>query len=45
MRAQPQEESSLSAAEAFFGSPLVLPGEFLSTPGPPAATYLENLWP
>ena len=33
----------MSSAELVYGSPLTLPGEFLSTPEPPAEDFLESL--
>ena len=43
LRAAPKEDSSTSSAGLVFGSTLVLPGEFLDTPEPPAATFLDAL--
>jgi hypothetical protein len=36
------EESDFSPAEAVFGSQLVLPGQFLSTPEPPSPNFLKD---
>jgi hypothetical protein len=37
-----REDSEFSPAEAVFGSQLVLPGQFLSTPEPPSPTFLRD---
>jgi hypothetical protein len=36
------EDSEFSPAEAVFGSQLVLPGQFLSTPEPPSPNFLQE---
>ena len=38
-----REDSSVSASEALFGSPLVLPGKFLDTPELPSSEYLRKI--
>jgi hypothetical protein len=43
LRSVPREDSSVSASEALFGSPLVLPGEFLDTPELPSSEYLRKI--
>jgi hypothetical protein len=42
MRSAWREDSEFSPAEAVFGSQLVLPGQFLSTPEPPSPTFLQD---
>jgi hypothetical protein len=42
MRTSCSEEADFSPAEAVFGSQLVLPGQFLSTPEPPSPTFLQD---
>jgi hypothetical protein len=37
-----REDSAFSPAEAVFGSQLVLPGQFLSSPEPPLSTFLSD---
>jgi hypothetical protein len=37
-----REDSEFSPAEAVFGSQLVLPGQFLSTPEPLSSTFLRD---
>jgi hypothetical protein len=37
-----REGSDFSPSEAVFGSQLVLPGQFLSTPEPPSPTFLQD---
>jgi hypothetical protein len=44
MRTAWREDSDFSLAEAMFGSQLVLPGQFLSTPEPPAPNFLRDFW-
>jgi transposase InsO family protein len=41
IRSTPREDSNSSPAEAVFGMPLVLPGQFLGQPEPPPAFYDE----
>lgn len=41
IRATPREDSNTSPADAVYGSPLVLPGQLLSTPEPPATFYAD----
>ena len=43
LRAAPKEASNISSAELVHGAPLVLPGEFVDVPEPPAEFFLENL--
>jgi hypothetical protein len=42
MRTAWREDSDFSPAEAVFGSQLVLPGQFLSTPEPPSQNFLRD---
>jgi len=42
MRTAWREDSDFSPAEAVFGSQLVLPGQFLSTPEPPSPNFLRD---
>jgi hypothetical protein len=42
MRTAWREDSDFSPSEAVFGSQLVLPGQFLSTPEPPSPTFLQD---
>ena len=42
-RAAPKEESGVSSAELVQGSPLVLPGQLLDTPEPPAESFIRQL--
>jgi hypothetical protein len=37
-----REDSQFSPSEGVFGSQLVLPGQFLSTPEPPSPTFLQD---
>jgi hypothetical protein len=37
-----REDSQFSPSEAVFGSQLILPGQFLSTPEPPSPTFLQD---
>ncbi len=43
LRAAPKEDSNISSAELVHGAPLVLPGQFLDVPEPPAESFLETL--
>jgi len=43
LRAAPKEDSGISSAELVLGSPLVLPGQFLDAPEPPAEEFLRAL--
>ncbi len=43
LRAAPKEDSAVSSAELVFGSPLILPGEFVDVPEPPAEQFVERL--
>ena len=43
LRSAPREDSSASAAQAVYGSDLVLPGQFLSAPDPPPQEFLQDL--
>ena len=43
LRATPAEASNLSAAEAVYGAPLVVPGQFLGEAEPPAKQFFEDL--
>ena len=43
LRSVPREDSSISSSEAVFGSPLVLPGEFLDSPELPSPEYLRQI--
>ena len=43
LRSAPKEESGISLAEMVQGSPLVLPGQFLESPEPPAEVFLQKL--
>ncbi len=43
LRAAPKEESNISSAELVNGAPLVLPGQFVDVPEPPAESFLEAL--
>ncbi len=42
MRTACREDSDFLPAEAVFGSQLVLPGQFLSTPEPPSPNFLQD---
>jgi hypothetical protein len=42
MRTAWREDSDFSPAEAVFGSQLVLPGQFLSTPEPPSPNFIQE---
>ena len=43
IRTAPREDTSVSAAENVYGTPLVVPGQFLSTPEPPAEPFFQDL--
>jgi transposase InsO family protein len=43
LRAVPREDSGVSAAELVFGTPLQLPGQFLSAAEPPPTFFVEQL--
>ena len=43
LRSTPREDSSVSASEALFGAPLVLPGEFLDSPELPSKEFLRRV--
>ena len=43
LRSTTREDSNFTPAEAVYGSPLVLPGQFLSTSEPPLDTFLTDL--
>ena len=43
LRSVPREDSSVSASEALFGAPLVLPGEFLDSPELPSEEFLQRV--
>jgi hypothetical protein len=43
LRAAPKEDSAISSAELVFGEPLILPGEILDKPGPPAPLQPQPL--
>ena len=43
LRAAPKDESGISSAELVLGSPLTLPGQFLSSPEPPPADFVQQL--
>ena len=43
LRSVPREDSAISATEALFGFPLVLPGEFLNSPELPSLEYLRRI--
>lgn len=43
MRSAPREDDSLSPAEAVYGSPLVLPGQFLPVEEPPPSSFFPLL--
>ena len=43
LRTVPKDDSAFSAAEAVFGSPLSLPGEFLDTPDFPPDSFLRRI--
>ncbi len=45
MRTSPKDDSAISSAELVYGAPLVLPGEFVDAAEPPAADFLEHVWP
>ena len=43
IRSVPREDSSVSASEALYGSPLVLPQKFLNSPELPSLEYLRRI--
>ena len=43
LRSVPREDSSISSSEAVFGSPIVLPCEFLDSPELPSPEYLRRV--
>jgi len=43
LRAAPKDESGFSSAELVLGSPLTLPGQFLSSPEPLAANFMQRI--
>jgi transposase InsO family protein len=43
LRAAPREDSGVSAAELVYGSPLSLPGQFLTTAEPPPSSFVRQL--
>ncbi len=43
LRAAPHEDSGISAAELVYGSPLSLPGQFLSAAEPPPSSFVRQL--
>jgi transposase InsO family protein len=43
LRAAPREDSGISAAELVYGSPLSLPGQFLSAAEPPPSSFVRQL--
>ena len=43
LRAAPKEDSGISSAELVLGAPLVLPGQLLDAPEPPATVFLEHV--
>jgi hypothetical protein len=43
LRAAPREDSGVSAAELVYGSPLSLPGQFLSAAEPPPSSFVRQL--
>jgi len=43
LRAAPREDTGLSPAEALYGSPLVLPGQFLEAPEDPSPKFFADL--
>jgi hypothetical protein len=45
MRTTPKDVSAISSAELVYGTPLVLPGEFLDAAELPAADFLEHVQP
>jgi hypothetical protein len=42
LRAAAREENGSSPAQAVFGSPLILPGQFLDSPEIPSKIFLEK---
>lgn len=43
VRATPREDSNISPSDAVFGSPLIVPGQFLDSPEPPADEFYRQL--
>ncbi len=43
LRAAPREDSGISAAELVYGSPLSLPGQFLTASEPPPSSFVRQL--
>jgi hypothetical protein len=43
LRAAPKDDSNTSSAELVFGCRITVPGQFLDSPEPPAASFLEAL--
>jgi hypothetical protein len=43
LRAAPQEDSGVSAAELVFGAPLTLPGQLIAAAEPPPQVFVEQL--
>jgi hypothetical protein len=43
IRSTPREAENVTPAEALYGCQLVLPGQFLSTPNPPAEPFLQDV--
>ena len=43
LRSTPREDTNCSAAEAVYGSPLVVPGQFLGNEEPPSTQFFEQL--
>ena len=39
----PKDDTGLSVSEAFYGSPLTVPEEFLGSPELPLSTYLSKI--
>jgi hypothetical protein len=44
LRADPTEDTGVSATEIVFGAPLVLPGQILDAEAPPLADFIAILW-
>jgi hypothetical protein len=42
-QSSPKEDSNISSAELVFGCPVTVPGQFLDTPEPPPAHFVEAL--
>jgi hypothetical protein len=45
MRTTPKDDSAGPSAELVYGTPLVLPGEFVDSAEPLATCFLEHLQP